>query len=193
MCSACVCMCVRVCVCVCVASSSVFQKGSCTPANPILCLLWNSTLKTAHNPETTKASFTHTLTITHADTHALTGREEEIHADSEWGREEEKHVPISYGAVDVAGWLKNEHTLGQWFNNKHILIREHEDCASMCVCSDLDRALFDLVAARGVETRGLLEEELSGCLECLRKEEIRMIRLWLHTSSHFVKLIIFGS
>lgn len=36
------------------------------------------------------------------------------------------------------------------------------------MCSDLHRALFDLVAARGVESRGLLEEELSGCLERLR-------------------------
>lgn len=36
------------------------------------------------------------------------------------------------------------------------------------MCSDLYRALFDLVAARGVESRGLLEEELSGCLERLR-------------------------
>lgn len=37
------------------------------------------------------------------------------------------------------------------------------------MCPDLHRALFDLIAARGVEARGLLEEELSGCLECLRE------------------------
>lgn len=41
-------------------------------------------------------------------------------------------------------------------------------CACVCARSDLHRALFDLVAARGVESRGLLEEELSGCLERLR-------------------------
>lgn len=42
-------------------------------------------------------------------------------------------------------------------------------CECVCVCSDLHWALFDLVAARGVESRGLLEEELSGCLEGLRE------------------------
>lgn len=37
------------------------------------------------------------------------------------------------------------------------------------VCSDLHGALFDLVAAGGVESRGLLEEELSGCLKSLQE------------------------
>lgn len=57
-------------------------------------------------------------------------------------------------------------------------------CVSACVCSDLHWALFDLVAARGVESRGLLEEELSGCLEGLR-ERIRDDQMFIvHTQSY---------
>lgn len=55
---------------------------------------------------------------------------------------------------------------------------------SACVCSDLHWALFDLVAARGVESRGLLEEELSGCLEGLR-ERIRDDQMFIvHAQSY---------
>lgn len=57
-------------------------------------------------------------------------------------------------------------------------------CVSACVCSDLHWALFDLVAARGVESRGLLEEELSGCLEGLR-ERIRHDQMFIvHAQSY---------
>lgn len=41
-------------------------------------------------------------------------------------------------------------------------------------CSDLHRALFDLIAARGVESRGLLEEELSGRLEGLQHKNTQV-------------------
>ena len=55
-----------------------------------------------------------------------------------------------------------------WQSNTGLVHLRVDTCVCECVCSDLHRALFDLVAARGVESRGLLEEELSGCLERLR-------------------------
>lgn len=53
----------------------------------------------------------------------------------------------------------------------------------VCVFTDLQGALFDLVA-RGVESRGLLEEELSGCLQRLRGRNRDDQMSIVHTLSH---------
>lgn len=47
-------------------------------------------------------------------------------------------------------------------------------CTAVLGCSDLHGTLLDLGAAWGVESGGLLEEELSGCLECLKEEWDRL-------------------
>lgn len=60
------------------------------------------------------------------------------------------------------------------------------ECLCIFVRSDLHRALFDLIAAWGVESRGLLEEELSGRLERLqRRERYRDDHMCItHTDTH---------
>lgn len=97
-------------VSLCVACSSVFQWGSCTPANPTLCSPCCSASKTARYPETTKASFTQKLTHTHLHTRMHTS----MCALRERGRatcrqeSEKRKESKSITAADVAGWVKDD-------------------------------------------------------------------------------------